>query len=207
MYRTVASSTLRGFLFLSITYTRFAYKSNTYAAHPEHLKPPKSAAPSHFCAHFPPLRFTSSQKTEVKWRFRVVSSHPRPLIRNLLQITSQKQGVKGRLLVATSQKQGGNEWLKNIRPPTFFQTLKTDKTRQDAALPHFLPEKIDAICFLLNKGSRSLASLTPQTQKPKGKGGASNAPGRNCRSWHSHHLTNPPGTTGGQQPEITTKGR
>ncbi len=32
------------------------------------------------------------------------------------------------------------------------------------------------ICFLLNKGSRSLASLTPQTQKPKGKGGASNAP-------------------------------
>lgn len=63
------------------------------------------------------------------------------------------------------------------------------------------------ICFLLNKGSRSLASLTPQTQKPKGKGGASNAPGRNCRSWHSHHLTNPPGTTGGQQPEITTEGR
>lgn len=66
------------------------------------------------------------------------------------------------------------------------------------------------ICFLLNKRSRSLASLTPKTQKPKnpkpkGKGGASNAPGRSCRSWHSHHLTNPPiGTAGGQRPEVNT---
>lgn len=95
MYGTVASSTLRGFLFLSITYTRFAYKSNTYAAHPEHLKPPKSAAPSHFCAHFPPLRFASSQKTGVKRLVFVVSSHLQPFIRNLLQITSQHGRGKG----------------------------------------------------------------------------------------------------------------
>lgn len=95
MYGTVSSSTLRGFLFLSITYTRFAYKSNTYAAHPEHLKPPKSAAPSHFCAHFPPLRFASSQKAWVKRRFFVASSHLQPFIRNLLQITSQYRRGKG----------------------------------------------------------------------------------------------------------------
>ncbi|EBS0857835.1 hypothetical protein D5766_25105 [Salmonella enterica subsp. enterica serovar Enteritidis] len=30
--------------------------------------------------------------------------------------------------------------------------------------------KKNLICFLLNKGSRSLASLTPKTQKPKTKG-------------------------------------
>lgn len=152
MYRTVASSTLRGFLFLSITYTRFAYKSNTYAAHPEHLKPPKSAAPSHFCAHFPPLRFTSSQKTEVKWRFRVVSSHPRPLIRNLLQITSQKQGVKGRLLVATSQKQGGNEWLKNIRPPHFFSDPKNRQNQTGRGFAAFFTRKNRCDLFLIKQG-------------------------------------------------------
>lgn len=136
-----------------------------------------------------------------------MSSHLQPFIRNLLQITSQNAEVKGQVLVTPSQKAGVITGQKIYTPPTFFQTLKTYKTRQDAALPHFSPEKIAAICFLLNKGSRSLASLTPQTQKPKGKGGASNAPGRNCRSWHSHHLTNPPGTTGGQRPEITTEGR
>lgn len=95
MFEPSTSSTLRGFLFLSITYTRLAYKTITSAAHPEHLKPPKSADPSHFCAHFPPLLFASSQKTGVKRRVFVVSSHLQPFIRNLLQITSQYRGGNG----------------------------------------------------------------------------------------------------------------
>lgn len=92
---SVATTNLRGFLFLSITYTRLAYKTITSAAHPEHLKTPKSAAPSHFRAHFPPLRFASSQKTGVKRRVFVASSHLQPFIRNLLQITSQYRREKG----------------------------------------------------------------------------------------------------------------
>lgn len=30
-------------------------------------------------------------------------------------------------------------------------------------------------------------------------------PPDSAAGWHSHHLTNPPGTAGGQQPEITTE--
>lgn len=60
------------------------------------------------------------------------------------------------------------------------------------------------ICFLLNKGSRSLAPLTPQTPKPKGKGGASNAPGLSCRAGTPTTTNNKPTrTAGGQRPEIT----
>ncbi|HBY7698127.1 TPA: hypothetical protein MI881_27245 [Klebsiella pneumoniae] len=95
MFEPSTSSTLRGFLFLSITYPRIAYKTITSAVHPATQKTPKSAAPSHFRAHFPPLRFASSQKTGVKRRVFVVSSHLQPFIRNLLQITSQYRGGKG----------------------------------------------------------------------------------------------------------------
>ncbi len=58
------------------------------------------------------------------------------------------------------------------------------------------------ICFLLNKGSRSLASLTPQTKNQRARAGRQ-MPQTQLQGWHSHHLTNPPGTAGGQRPEIT----
>lgn len=131
-----------------------------------------------------------------------MSSHLQPFIRNLLQITSQNAEVKGQVLVTPSQKAGVITGQKIYTPPTFFQTLKTYKTRQDAALPHFSPEKIAAICFLLNKGSRSLASLTPQTKNQRARAGRQ-MPQTQLQGWHSHHLTNPPGTAGGQRPEIT----
>lgn len=100
-----------------------------------------------------------------------MSSHLQPFIRNLLQITSQNAEVKGQVLVTPSQKAGVITGQKIYTPPTFFQTLKTYKTRQDAALPHFSPEQIAAICFLLNKGSRSLAPLTPKTQNQRARAG------------------------------------
>ncbi|EBM0572614.1 hypothetical protein DP578_23885 [Salmonella enterica] len=105
-----------------------------------------------------------------------MSSHPRPLIRNLLQITSQKQGVKGRLLVATSQKQGGNEWLKNIRTPHFFSDPKNRQNQTGRGFAAFFTRKNRCDLFLIKQGKVVTRFAHSQNPKPKGKGGASNAP-------------------------------
>ncbi|HGD8070351.1 TPA: hypothetical protein ACI7C9_004908, partial [Escherichia coli] len=59
--------------------------------------------------------------------------------------------------------------------------------------------------FLIKQGKQVTRFAHSQNPKPKGKGGASNAPLTQLQGWHSHHLTNPPGTAGGQRPEITTE--
>jgi hypothetical protein len=57
------------------------------------------------------------------------------------------------------------------------------------------------ICFLINKGR----SVTRFAVPSKVKSGATNAPGLSCRAGTPTTSTNPPGTAGGQRPEITTE--